>query len=157
MTRSGRKVVVAGIIALALGLTACGSCTTTTATSATPTWGSVTGTQTPAAAISTDPPITLPASQAPVSPLDAWCNGTGGNDFQTVEDDMSQLLSDSQDNDASAMEVDGLALFRDAGDAVGYLPLGARPASLITGWTWGISLSLATGSPSGTSPMPTRT
>lgn len=51
------------------------------------------------------------------SPMQTWCDGSGYTGFQTVESDLSQLDTDSGNNDLAAVESDGATLFQDANAA----------------------------------------
>ncbi len=105
MTRIGRKVVITGIIVLALVLTACGS-STSSKTTAAATWGSVT----------TASPVDTASQAAPASPIappdptETWCQGDGGSDLQAVETDLEQIHTDTGNDDLPAVESDGADL-----------------------------------------------
>jgi hypothetical protein len=58
-----------------------------------------------------DDPASTPAA---TTPMQAWCGSIGYSDFQTVESDLSQLGTDSANNDLSAVESDGTTQFQDA-------------------------------------------
>lgn len=54
--------------------------------------------------------------------MTAWCNGAGYSDYQTVESDISQIGTDSGNNDLAALESDGSQLLTDAQPTVHNLP-----------------------------------
>ena len=64
------------------------------------------------------------------SPMQQWCNGNGYSDFQAVQSDLSQLGTDSGDDDLLAVEADGSSLFRDATGAGADLPPGTNTQKL---------------------------
>lgn len=56
------------------------------------------------------------------SPMQQWCSGNGYSDFQQVQQDLSQLSTDSGNDDLAAVEQDGSSLFQDAHTAGLNLP-----------------------------------
>ena len=46
--------------------------------------------------------------------MQQWCSGTGYDDFQSVQSDLSQISQDAGDDDLAAVEQDGATLAQDA-------------------------------------------
>jgi hypothetical protein len=58
--------------------------------------------------------------------LSVWCGGNGYSDWQSVAGDLSQLGTDSGNNDLVSVESDGGQLARDAVAALQNVPPGTR-------------------------------
>ena len=56
------------------------------------------------------------------SPMQQWCSGTGYDDFQSVQSDLSQISQDAGDDDLAAVEQDGATLAQDASGIESSLP-----------------------------------
>jgi hypothetical protein len=64
------------------------------------------------------------------TPMQNWCAGNGYSDFQAVQADMSQLGTDSSNNDLLSVEADGASLFHHASVAGLNLPPGTKTQKL---------------------------
>jgi hypothetical protein len=67
-----------------------------------------------------------PSATAP-SPMDTWCTGTGYSEYQTVQDDLTQLRTDVGNGDMGTAEnADATKLTSDAETAMKDAPPGTR-------------------------------
>ena len=96
-----RNVIPAGIVAVALSISACSSTVTTSSTTVKP---SVHVSVTHSAPTLRDQ-------------LRTWDNGVGGTDWKQVISDVNQLAKDASANNQSATEDDGAVLASDAQNA----------------------------------------
>lgn len=116
-----RKTAALLLATAALALTACGSTQPQPAHTA-----AAAATTAGAAATATAPPP-APAS---TSPMDAWCNGAGASDYQTVQNDITQLSSDLNANSNGNFGADATKLGLAAAAAEENLPPGTKAQKL---------------------------
>ena len=84
----------------------------------------------PVAAAATSQPAATFSPPPPPTPMEQWCQGSGGSDLQAVESDEVQLHTDSGNDNLLAVESDGSQLFTDAHAAGMNLPPGGKAEKL---------------------------
>lgn len=114
-----RKTAAACVLAIAvLALNGCGSTEPQPA-------------HTSAAAIATaSAATTAPSAQASTAPMAAWCNGSGASDYQTVQNDITQLSGDLNADSNGNFGADATKLNADATTALQNPPPGTKQQKL---------------------------
>jgi hypothetical protein len=83
-----------------------------------------------AAATTASATTTAPSGPASTSPMDAWCNGAGASNYQTVQNDITQLSSDLNANSNGNFGADATKLGADATTAMQNPPPGTKVQKL---------------------------
>jgi len=88
--------------------------------------GAASNSSSPPAVTNTASPVAVAgapsSSPSPPSAISVWCEGAGGSDLQAVNSDLSQISTDANNDDVTAVAEDGEQLFHDASQAGINLP-----------------------------------